>query len=135
MSMCATTPAMRRGQCQSAAVSFWLMSILILANLVSSQYSSHCHFNQLCSCRVVPVKNIKQPHQPVTPSTPASSSKVTVNHGGLTYTGQFGVIVPEGATTEPGLASASTPDYEDYEPLFSLGVRSKAQRLPRQSPR
>ena len=83
---------------------YWLSVVLYVlvtsfANLpvVSSQYSSHCHFNQLCSCRVVPVKRNSNGagnygESSFTSSSPSSYNSRVTNP---TYTGQFGILIPE----------------------------------------
>lgn len=107
---------------------FLAFVLLPLPSVVESQYSAHCHFNQLCSCRVVPVKRPQnglrstlQPSSNNRGGRGPPSSATTTSGPTYTYTGQFGIIIPE---TTP---ETSTEDYDDYEPLFSLGLRSPRQ--------
>ena len=110
MSMCAIPSSPRRGR-QTTSASYgnlgWLTVLILLTSTgstqVNSQYSSHCHFNQLCSCRIVPVKRHSHyggGHQTppsggvATPGTTHHQTEYTTNRI-PTYTGQFGIILPE----------------------------------------
>ena len=66
-------------------------------SVVESQYSAHCHFNQLCSCRVVPVKRpqngLRSTSQPG--NNRGRGPPTTTTGPTYTYTGQFGIIIPE----------------------------------------
>ena len=86
-----------------------LLILLLVTGLTSGQYSSHCHFNQLCSCRVVPVKKpaystsgassgykAYKPYEPSTSTTTPGVVTSTRDRGGSqSYTGQFGILIPE----------------------------------------
>ncbi len=79
---------------------FLAFVLLPLPSVVESQYSAHCHFNQLCSCRVVPVKRpqngLRSTLQPSNNRGRGPPSSVTTTSGPTyTYTGQFGIIIPE----------------------------------------
>ena len=102
MSMCAILPCGRRwGQRTSrrSSRSYWLsvLSVLVTSVLVvNSQYSSHCHFNQLCSCRVVPVKNGAKAASGYSHGTHRGTTPRSQSPGpAATYTGQFGIIIPQ----------------------------------------
>lgn len=111
--MCANDPSSRprRGRQKASTILYgltnslgWWLSVILVHILltsgeVGSQYSSHCHFNQLCSCRVVPVKKNSQYAggrgvQPPGEGVSSESTPIT-SSGTPSYTGQFGVITEE----------------------------------------
>ena len=85
------------------SVPFWWFCVIYLlssSHPINSQYSSHCHFNQLCSCRVVQIKRENGYFGTRTPSIFPTSTASGGAHSGNrvtnpTYSGQFGIIIPE----------------------------------------
>jgi hypothetical protein len=108
-------PAIRRSSSSASSSLHWWLSVLYIlvtsmVVVINSQYSSHCHFNQLCSCRVVPVKrgslsssSASNHYQPQRSPPPPTSTYDNGDNAYVTrdkstpssYTGQFGIIIPE----------------------------------------